>query len=72
NTMGGEDTFFFHALLRAGHKIAWAPDAIVYDSIPAHRMRVRWLLARWPRWAGCPGGCRDARARAWSARPRSR
>ncbi|MCJ2094660.1 glycosyltransferase, partial [Methylobacterium sp. J-072] len=47
NTMGGEDTFFFHALLRAGHKIAWAPDAIVYDSIPAHRMRVRWLLARW-------------------------
>ncbi|SFI42702.1 glycosyltransferase family 2 protein [Methylobacterium brachiatum] len=49
NTMGGEDTFFFRALLLAGHRIAWAPDAIVYDSIPAHRMRVRWLLARWYR-----------------------
>lgn len=49
NTLGGEDTIFFRSLLLAGHRIAWAPDAIVYDSIPAHRMRVRWLLARWYR-----------------------
>lgn len=49
NTMGGEDTYFFHALLRAGHRIAWAESALVYDSIPTHRMRVRWLLARWYR-----------------------
>jgi GT2 family glycosyltransferase len=49
NTMGGEDTYFFRALLLAGHRIAWAEGAVVYDSIPAHRMRVGWLLARWYR-----------------------
>ena len=49
NTLGGEDTYFFRALLLAGHRIAWAEDAVVYDSIPAHRMRVRWLVARWYR-----------------------
>ncbi|MDP4006244.1 glycosyltransferase family 2 protein [Methylobacterium sp. NEAU K] len=49
NTMGGEDTYFFRSLLLAGHRIAWAQDAVVYDSIPTHRMRVRWLLARWYR-----------------------
>lgn len=49
NTMGGEDTYFFRSLMQAGHRIAWAEDAVVYDSIPTHRMRVRWLLARWYR-----------------------
>jgi succinoglycan biosynthesis protein ExoM len=49
NTMGGEDTYFFQTLLDAGHRIAWAETAVVYDTIPAHRMRARWLLARWYR-----------------------
>ncbi|MGU3537483.1 glycosyltransferase family 2 protein [Methylobacterium sp. A54F] len=49
NLLGGEDTYFFLALLRAGHRIAWAEGALVYDAIPERRMRPAWLLARWYR-----------------------
>jgi len=49
NEMGGEDTLFFHALLRSGCSIAWAADAIVTEYIPRQRMSAGWLLSRWYR-----------------------
>jgi glycosyltransferase involved in cell wall biosynthesis len=47
NASGGEDTAFFNEFIARGYKIAWAEDAHVYDSIPASRMRLSWLLRRW-------------------------
>lgn len=47
NKSGGEDTAFFMALTNAGHNIAWAEQALVYETIPAARMSLRWLLRRW-------------------------
>lgn len=49
NETGGEDTCLVKELMRRGHKIAWASDAIVWDDIPANRMTVRWLMRRWYR-----------------------
>ena len=70
NEVGGEDTLFFRALLRAGHRIAWAEGAVVYDAIPVHRLRRSWLLARWYRSGGIeahlgplPADCLGGRAR---------
>jgi len=47
NKSGGEDTAFFAALINAGHEIAWAEQALVYETIPLARMSLRWLLRRW-------------------------
>ncbi len=44
--LGGEDTHFFMRVYLSGAKIVWAPDARVYESIPAARMSVSWLLRR--------------------------
>jgi len=43
---GGEDTIFFAALYRAGGKIAFAPDAVVTEAVPAERATFWWLLKR--------------------------
>jgi succinoglycan biosynthesis protein ExoM len=43
---GGSDTHFFMRVFRAGYKIAWAPDAVVDDQIPAGRANARWILQR--------------------------
>ena len=43
---GGEDTLFFEQARAAGHRIVWADDAIVRESVPASRVQVRWLLTR--------------------------
>ncbi|NJM33706.1 MAG: glycosyltransferase, partial [Rhodomicrobium sp.] len=47
NETGGEDTMIFKALRDAGHRIAWAEDARVYEFVPARRMRAGWLFRRW-------------------------
>jgi succinoglycan biosynthesis protein ExoM len=44
--LGGEDTHFFMRVYLKGAKIVWAADARVYESIPAARMSVSWLLGR--------------------------
>ncbi len=49
NASGGEDTAFFRDLQGAGHRIAWAERAEVWEMVPAQRMRARWLLQRWYR-----------------------
>lgn len=43
---GGEDTAFFAAALRAGARLALAPDAVVREAVPGDRARLRWLLRR--------------------------
>ena len=43
---GGEDTAFFRHMSAAGGRIAWAPDAVVEETVPDHRATLRWLLRR--------------------------
>jgi GT2 family glycosyltransferase len=43
---GGEDAEFFRRFAASGRRIVWADSAIVYESVPASRAKLRWLLAR--------------------------
>lgn len=43
---GGEDTEFFHAVHRAGGKIAYASEAWVHEAVPADRASLSWLASR--------------------------
>jgi succinoglycan biosynthesis protein ExoM len=43
---GVEDTHFFMRVKQAGHKIVWANEALVFESIPSARANLRWILAR--------------------------
>jgi len=44
---GGGDCAVFDAMIRAGRKLVAAPGAIVFETIPPHRMRLAWLIARY-------------------------
>lgn len=43
---GGEDTEYFYRLHDLGGRIAFAPDAIAYEPVPAERARLAWLMRR--------------------------
>ncbi len=43
---GGEDTVFFAEAWQAGAKIAYTPDAIVTEAVPAERACLSWLVRR--------------------------
>lgn len=43
---GGEDSAFFADFLAAGGRIAFAPDAMVHETVPSDRARLAWLLRR--------------------------
>lgn len=49
NDSGGEDEEFFGRLLASGGTIRAAAHAVVYDTIPANRMTLVWVLRRWHR-----------------------
>lgn len=43
---GGEDTAFFYQLTALGGTIAFAPDALVEEPVPAERASMAWLVRR--------------------------
>jgi len=43
---GGSDTELFRRFYRAGAKIIWADQAVVYEVVRPTRARLRWLLQR--------------------------
>lgn len=57
---GGEDTDFFMSVARAGYRIVWAADALVYETVPASRASVGWILRRGYREWGSHSRCEAA------------
>lgn len=43
---GGEDTDFFARYMARGGQISFAADAVVFETVPAQRARMKWLLRR--------------------------
>jgi glycosyltransferase involved in cell wall biosynthesis len=43
---GAEDTNFFLRIVHAGYKIIWSQEATVFESVPADRGSVAWILRR--------------------------
>ncbi|MEM9229794.1 MAG: glycosyltransferase [Pseudomonadota bacterium] len=46
---GGEDTDFFHRFLATGREIAFAADAVAFETIPESRATFGWIWRRWRR-----------------------
>jgi len=43
---GAEDTDFFLRVRKAGHKIIWSQEAVVFEAVPVERATVAWILRR--------------------------
>ena len=46
NTTGAEDSYFGISVLRKDGIIRWAANAVAYETIPAQRTTLKWLLKR--------------------------
>jgi glycosyltransferase involved in cell wall biosynthesis len=46
NITGSEDSYYGVTALKKGAKICWASNAIVYETIPAKRAKLTWLIKR--------------------------
>lgn len=43
---GGEDTHFFLRASNQGHRLVWADDAVVVETVPPERAQLGWVLRR--------------------------
>ena len=43
---GGGDTLFFRQLIRAGRKIVWCAEGLIYETIPPERLTPRYVFRR--------------------------
>jgi succinoglycan biosynthesis protein ExoM len=43
---GGEDTQFFLRVRRAGYKIVWSNEAVVWETVPRDRATLNWIVRR--------------------------
>lgn len=43
---GGEDRDFFERLKQAGHRFAWADEALAFTIVPEMRITLKWVLQR--------------------------
>lgn len=43
---GGSDTKFYRDAISQGVKTAWAPDALVFETVPAERITLRYQFSR--------------------------
>ena len=46
STTGGEDTHLALRLRQGGHRLVWAREAIVHETVPRERLRLGWLARR--------------------------
>jgi glycosyltransferase involved in cell wall biosynthesis len=46
NFLGGGDMDFFTRCRRAGFRSHWNEDAMVFETVPAQRMKAKWVLRR--------------------------
>ncbi len=46
NFIGGEDSDFFGRIAAQGGKIVWVQEAVTYETVPAERMTLRYVLKR--------------------------
>jgi succinoglycan biosynthesis protein ExoM len=44
--LGAEDDTLFERLIRKGHAFAWCDEAVVYEEIPAQRLKASYFLKR--------------------------
>lgn len=46
NSVGSEDTYFGTLMTKKGAKIIWSSKAIVYETIPETRTKIKWFINR--------------------------
>lgn len=46
NSTGSEDSYFGVTALKSGASICWSKGAVVYETIPLKRARLKWLIKR--------------------------
>jgi hypothetical protein len=46
NKTGGEDTYFGYEMIKKGSTIYWSKNAIVYETIPENKSKIRWLITK--------------------------
>lgn len=54
---GGSDTLLMLQLTRSGARLVWCDDAVVYEYVPASRVRVEWIVRRAYRRGNTHGRC---------------